>query len=147
MADSLLLAEKGPKMIAKDQIMPLLLEACPSFTQKWAEYRAFYECKDLLYVELDTFVDHIVELLKTNRTDEFPAVFEIIERLHLEGDDYVREATTIGALEGIQNVARNSGTDTEEFIQYLRPESLKWWRQLNEFWTGKIPFVSDINKA
>jgi len=44
-------------------------------------------------------------LEKANRTEEFPAVFEIIERMHLEGDDYVKEAATIGMLEGIQNVA------------------------------------------
>ncbi len=131
-------------MITKDQIMPLLLEACPSFTEKWTEYCASYGNEDLLYVELSTFANHIVEIFKANRIDEFPAVFEIIERLHLEGDDYVREAATIGALEGIQNAGENSRIDTEEFIQYLRPESLKWWRQLNEFWTGKIPFVGDF---
>jgi hypothetical protein len=31
----------------------------------------------------------------------FPAVFEIIERMHLKGDHYVKEAATIGMLEGI----------------------------------------------
>ena len=68
-------------------------------------------------------------------------MFEAIERLHLEGDEYVREAATIGALEGIQNVAGNDGIDPEEFVIYLRPESLRWWGQLNEFWEGRIPYV------
>ncbi|MGH9941193.1 MAG: DUF7674 family protein [Pyrinomonadaceae bacterium] len=111
-------------------------------------HRAFYEDEDLLYVDLGEFAHHLVELHKANRTDEFPAMFEIIERLHLEGDAYVKEAATIGMLEGIQNVAGNSGVDPEEFFRFLKPESAKWWGQLNDFWEGKIPFVgSSPNEA
>ena len=33
----------------------------------------------------------------------FPAVGRVIERLHVEGDGYVRETAAIGLLEGIQN--------------------------------------------
>ncbi|MFN2455590.1 MAG: hypothetical protein ABR577_15375 [Pyrinomonadaceae bacterium] len=135
-------------MITKEQVMPLFLEACPSFTEKWKEHRAFYEGEDLLYVDLGEFAHHLVELHKENRTDEFPAVFEVIERLHLEGDAYVKEAATIGMLEGIQNVAGNSGVNPEEFYRYLKPESAIWWRQLNDFWEGKIPYVgSSSNEA
>jgi hypothetical protein len=135
-------------MIMKEQVMPLFLKACPSFTEKWKEHRAIYEDEDLLYVDLGEFAHHLVELYKANQTDEFPAVFEIIERLHLEGNAYVKEAATIGMLEGIQNVAGNSGVDPEEFFPYLKPESAKWWRQLNDFWNGKIPYVgSSPNEA
>jgi hypothetical protein len=135
-------------MITKEQVMPLFLEACPSFTQKWEEHRAFYEDEDLLYVDLGEFAHHLVELHKYSRTAEFPAVFGVIERLHLEGDAYVKEAATIGMLEGIHNVAGNSGVEPEEFFQYLKPESAKWWRQLNNFWEGKIPYVgSSPNEA
>ena len=135
-------------MITKDQVMPLFLEACPSFSEKWKEHRAFYEDDDLLYVDLGEFAHHLVELYKSEQVGEFPAVFEIIERLHLEGDAYVKEAATIGMLEGIQNVAGNSDVDPEEFFPYLKPESANWWRQLNDFWEGKIPFVgSSPNEA
>jgi hypothetical protein len=128
-------------MITKEQVMPLFLEACPSFNEKLKEHRAFYEDDDLLYPELGEFAHHLVELHKANRTEGFPAVFEVVERLHLEGDAYVKEAATIGMLEGIQNVAGNSGVNPEEFFRYLKPESAKWWRQLNDFWEGQIPFV------
>jgi hypothetical protein len=127
--------------ITKDQVMPLLLEVCPTFTQKWEDSRASYEGESLLYVELGAFAHHLVELHKLNRTDEFPAVFDVIERLHVEGDGYVKEAATIGLLEGMQNVAGNSGVNPEEFLEHLKPESKKWWRQLNNFWEGKVPFT------
>jgi len=138
----------GDVMITKEQVVPLLLEACPSFTEKWEEYSAFYGNEYLLYIDFGECAHHLVELHKANRTDEFPAVFEVIERLHLEGDAYVKEAATIGMLEGIQNVAGNNGINPEEFCRYLKPESAKWWRQLNEFWEGKIPFVgSSLNET
>lgn len=121
--------------------MPLLLESCASFSEKWEEHRALYNDEDLLYVDLGEFARHLVELQRAQQIEEFPAVFNVIERLHLEGDRYVKEAATIGALEGIQNVAGNTGVDPEEFLQYLHPESSKWWRQLNDFWNAKIPFV------
>ncbi len=65
-------------------------------------------------------------------------------------DDYVREAATIGLLEGIQNIASHTENevDAKDFLQYLKPETAKWWHQLNDFWEGKIPYVgASINKA
>jgi hypothetical protein len=128
-------------MITKEQVMPLLLNACPSFSKKWEAHRAFYEEEKLLYADLGEFAHHLVELQQSSCTQEFPAVFEIIESMHLEGDHYVKEAATIGMLESIQNVAGNSGVEPEEFLQYLKPESIRWWRQLNDFWDAKIPYV------
>jgi hypothetical protein len=58
-------------------------------------------------------------------TQEFPAIFDSIERLHIEGDDQVREAATIGLLEGIQTTAGHRRVDPEVFVPYLKPESAK----------------------
>ncbi len=124
-------------MITKEQVMPLLLSGCASFSKRWEEHQAFYEDEQLLYIDLGEFAHHLIELQKASRTEEFPAIFEIIERMHLEGDDYVKEAATIGILEGIQNVARNSGVNPDQFAKYLKPESAKSWRQLNNFWERK----------
>ena len=130
-------------MIKKEQVILLLLEACPSFTQKWKEHSADWEEENLLYIDLAEFNRHLIELHKSKKNDEFPAIFDVVEKLHTEGDDYVREAAAIGLLEGIQNLASHSenGVNAEEFVQYLKPESAKWWHQLNEFWEAKIPYV------
>jgi hypothetical protein len=39
-------------MITKEQVMHLLLNACPSFSKRWEEHRAFFEDEELLYVDL-----------------------------------------------------------------------------------------------
>lgn len=77
----------------------------------------------LLYLDLSEFARHLIDLHKSKEIADFPAVFAVFERLHLEGDPEVRNAATIGFLEGIQNNGGNSGLDPEEFTNYLLPET------------------------
>lgn len=131
-------------LIEKQEVMKLLLKACPSYQDRWKEYFAdIYDEGDeqLLYCDLGDFSDHLIELFKTNNLNEFPETFEIIELLHINGDEFVKEAATIGLLEGIQNVALNSDLDPNVFSKYLKPESLRWWNNLNDYWDGKTPYV------
>jgi hypothetical protein len=130
------------RVIAKEQVMPLLLEACPSFRASWNAYRAEPEYDDdLLYLHLGEFARHLVGLMKAGATEEFPAVFDLVENLHLDGDAYVKEAATIGLLEGVQIQAGHQGVDSERFVPFLRPVSTRWWEELITFWDGKSPYV------
>ena len=125
-------------MIGKDEVMALLLTACPSFEEAWEEHLAAWEDRDLLYLDLGAFARHLVALLQSERTGEFPTVFEVVERLHVEGTPDVQEAATIGLLEGIQNHAEHTGLDPDRFLPFLRPVSREWWKQLHAFWSGEI---------
>jgi TPR repeat protein len=122
-------AASGYAMIDGDDVMPRLLIACPSFRHEWEENVA-YHGRELLYAHLGYFASHLVELLKRGETTEFPAVFAVVEELHLYGDFYVREAATIGLLEGIQNTS-GGVLDPELFKQWLLPVSAAWWDWLN----------------
>ena len=129
-------------MITRVAVVPLLLEACPSFGRPWAAYAADTTFDEsLLYVHLGRFAGHVVELMGSGSTEEFAAVFNVIERLHMEGDFDVREAATIGLLEGLQNQASSAGLDPGVFEPHLGPESARWWAELNQFWDGKLPYV------
>lgn len=128
-------------MIEKERLSSLLLEACPSFK---ATYDASKD-KDLDYMIASAFARHLLNLYKANKTEEFSKVSELIENLHVAGDDYVKEYATIGILEDIQNIWGNDKTDPEKFAAFLLPVSLKYWHSLNKFWKGGIPIVgSDI---
>ena len=120
-------------MITKAQVIPMLTEACPSFRTD----------EELLYLALGDLARHLLELHQQRRTECFPAVSRVIERLHVEGDHSVREAATIGLLGAIQNVWGNRGVDAELFGTHLLPESRKWWNELNAFWRGEIRFVGE----
>ena len=133
-------------MIAPPDVMPLLLDACPSFASRWAaaETDNLYEDeatapRRLHYMDAGDFVQHVVQLRLDGDTSTFPAIFDVIERLLVEGDAYVRNLGTIGYVEGFQMlVVTAAGLDAErDFRPWLRPESERAWAQLNEFWTGR----------
>ncbi len=129
-------------MIHKPDVMPLLLAASPSFEQRWKSHVAepSYE-PGLLYVDLSEYALHALDLKRTGAEAELRNAFEVIERLHVDGDDYVREAATIGFLEDLQNLAEQEGTDPKVFAPYLGPQSRYWWTSLSKFWSGESPRV------
>jgi hypothetical protein len=131
-------------MIEKSEVIELLLNACPSYINRWKEHFDSYYSngeEQLLYIDLGDFAGHLVDLYKRNELKEFDQVFDVVELLHIDGDDFVKEAATIGLLEGIQNIASDSGVNPAEFTEFLKPTSVKWWNNLNDFWSGNTEYV------
>jgi hypothetical protein len=128
-------------VILKDDVMPLLLQACPSFRGPWSLYQCdpSYEA-GFLYVDLGEYARHVVHLGKAGGVAELDAVFAAIERLHIDGDEYVKEAATVGLLEAIQNAAAHAGLPSALLVPHLGPISAAWWRELEKFWSGNTPF-------
>jgi hypothetical protein len=129
-------------MITKPQVIPLLVESSPSFQAAVDKHMAFYE-EEIHYTLLADFARHVLDLHREGRTAQFSVIAQVIERLHTEGDHYVREAATIGVLEGIQNVWANDGVDPELFKTHLLPVSRRWWDELNAFWRGERRYVGE----
>ena len=131
-------------MITPDMVEPSLVDACPSF-QGSAEQARYHETQEgepelLLYILASEFVGHLTALNAAHKRDSFPAVFQLIERFHLEGEDYVEELATIGFLEDLQN--RNlhpASSAPDDFLPYLGPVSRWWWDELMLFWSSKLP--------
>jgi hypothetical protein len=116
--------------------MAVLMDACPS-------YRLPRDDRDLLYVLLGDFARHLLELQQKNRTEEFASIASAIERFHTEGDSFVKEAATVGLIEGIQNVWAHNDTDPNLFARYLLPSGAKAWQNLNDFWNAKRNSIGD----
>lgn len=126
------------QMIAKDDMMRVLLAACPSFAPQWEAYNNEWRDSDdemPLYLALADFARHLVGMVERGETAVLPAVFAAVERLHVEGEHYVREAATVGLLEDLQNLNLHpNGTDPEQFRPYLGPVSAEMWHELYRFW-------------
>ena len=90
-------------MIDQLDAMPLLVEACPSFADGWADHLSHHG-SDLPYTAAGDFASHLFALHQAGDTSSFPAVAAAIERLHTEGSLWVKEFATIGVLEDVQNV-------------------------------------------
>jgi hypothetical protein len=124
-------------MLAKDDMMPVLLDACPSFAPTWQEFLAYWRGENDLpvYVALGDLAHHLIGLVERGETNELPAVFRVVERWHREGDEYVREAATVGPLEDLQNLnLHEHGTDPAQFRGMLGPESQRCWDELAASW-------------
>jgi len=131
------------RMIEPLDVMPLLLAACPSFAEEWAttESENLDETSPsgrLGYVDAGDFIRHMVRLRLADGTHEFPAIFDVLERLVIEGNDYVRNLGVIGYLEGFQMMTvTGQGLDPEaDFRPWLRPVSERWWERINRLWAG-----------
>jgi len=129
-------------MIRADEVMPLLLVACPSFKAEW---EAVVEDDNLDenspagrlgYVDAGDFIRHLVGLVLDGQVGELPAVFDVIERLAVDGDDYVRNLAVIGYLEGLQmRAVTDHGIDPERaFRPNFGPESNRAWDEINRSW-------------
>jgi hypothetical protein len=128
-------------MIGKEEMSDLVIEACPSWEPKWKEFTDEWKGEPELpiYLALADFSRHLIAMLERNETEQFPRIFGVIERFHIEGDGFAKEAATIGILESLPNTGLHISTDPEQFRPYLKPDSEKWWNKLYEFWeNGKL---------
>ena len=136
-------------MITPETMFDSLLLACPSFQEKWRAFVSDWEDEPETaqdgfpyYIALGDLADHVTKRMKAKDTSEFAAIFRIVERWHVEGDHYVREAATIGFLEALQGCA--SEKQKKAILEFwLLPESKKWWIKLNEFWDGNHDALRD----
>jgi len=118
-----------------------ILDASPNFAPVWEEFLDEWEGdNDLpLYLVLGDLARYISSLINAKSDNELKKIFSVVEKWHLEGDAYVKEAVTVGLLEGLQNTNVVGEGIPEKIESYLLPESKKWWVKVNEFWeTGKL---------
>jgi hypothetical protein len=136
--------------LVADDVVPLVLAACPSFRPLWeGGVEADHAPEEpggtrLHYADAAAVARHAVDLLLDGRTEELPALLAVVERLHVDGDAYVRELATIGYLEDLQTAAERAGVPDEALTGWLGPESLGWWRGVRAFWDGDLPAVRPL---
>jgi hypothetical protein len=131
-------------MIEKAQFLEMLVHACPTFATARDEHIAEFG-NDVLYVAAGEFANHLLVLQLEGTTSCFSQVGATIEQMYTAGTPEVKELATIGVLEGIQNVWGNNGANPELFLVHLGTEGRSWWQGLNNFWSGKAPFVRGGN--
>jgi hypothetical protein len=118
-------------------MMQPVLRASPSFEPVWREFLAEWEGQSEglpMYLVLSELARHIAKLCDRGVDPELREIFRIVEDWHLYGDEYVREAATIGLLEDLQNTNVVAEHIPARCVSYLGPESLRWWRKVENFW-------------
>ena len=126
-------------------MIPLLVEASPGFDPMWREFQSEWtsDQERPYYLALGNFARHMSSLMCAAEDATLHRIFDTVECLLVEGDDYVKQAAAIGLLEDLQNTNLHKGSTPEQFVSYLRPQSLRWWKKIDEFWTRGVPIVDD----
>jgi hypothetical protein len=106
--------------------MPLVLAACPSFRPVLEG--CVGDGDQVLYVLLPELAYHLRDIPQAERLEVFPRVAQVIERLLVEGEPYVREAVAFDLLQGIHSSAGGNQVHQEDFFSFLLPESARWWK-------------------
>ena len=120
--------------ITRDEMMPALLQVCPSFEPI---YEAFLEEwkddeKPPYYLALADFARHLIEMLERGEVQSFPAIFREIDRIEQMGDAYVSNAIVAGLLEEMQNDnLHKKNTEPEDFRCFLSPRSEVSWNKFH----------------
>lgn len=114
-------------MIDRNAMFTPLLAAYPgfktqhdAFTTDWAE-DAEGPPNYLLFTVL---AGECSMLLANDRRAEVREIFGVVEDWLLNGDNFVREAATVGFLEDIQNTNLHKGTEPDDFLPFCGPEAL-----------------------
>jgi hypothetical protein len=114
-------------------VLPLLLAACPSFEPSWQEYISWQEDRELVIVDLGEFARHLGTLTPVGPVDELRRVFEVVERLMVEGDADVQTAVVTGLLESLPFDIEDGYADAgRAFGAYFGLETAAAWRALAE---------------
>ena len=123
-------------VITSADMMEPLLEACPAFRPTWVafleEWRSEPELP--LYLAIADLARHLISALAVGDAETLTRVFAVVERWHVEGDQYVREVATVGLLEDLQNEGLHASTKPAELERFLLPVSLEFWRKVERFW-------------
>lgn len=135
----------GSDTIERDEMMNRMLAACPSFVPKWEEFLAEWVDDPALpedggdgslplYLALSDLTNHLIQNLEAGQTQEFPAVFAVVEQWINHGEHYVSEAAVVGFLEDLSAKGRYKKATPHAFVMWLGPQSRKWWAEVIDFW-------------
>lgn len=127
--------------LTRDGMIEALVEAYPALRPSWVDFQSEWnsEAEPPLYLFLADAVRHLISNLERGETSRFDALFGVLERWLIDGDQYVREAATIGFIEGLQNENLHHRTKPSDLIPWLGPAAKQSWDDVERFWsTGQL---------
>lgn len=130
-------------MVSRSEMMEPMLRACPSYQKEWDEFLSKWkdDPDPPQYIAIAGLVRHVIRCYEAGDQATVERVFAVVERWHLEGDPYVKEAATVGFLEDLQNGNFHARTSPKDFEKFLGPESRRWWSKVTEFWEQGKPIA------
>lgn len=126
-------------MITEKDCMGLLLEVVPEFRELWNKHLQWWGNETAgLCNDMSEFSNYIYKNIENMTDYELVKIFNIIERLIIEGNADVSTAATTCFLENLQNMSYDN-PKLLRFTKFLGPESRAYCVAWDEFMGVKTP--------
>jgi hypothetical protein len=113
--------------ITPEAVADLVFEACPSYREAWPEYDAGRPTDTIYSIPiLIGFARHVAALWRRRQFSEFPAIFYLIERLHVEGNKKVVDHAVFYFTELLYIELEKQGINPRFADRRLGPVSFYW---------------------
>jgi len=138
---------KQTAVIDKDEMIPMLLDACPGFRPRWEEHVASWNGEPAgVYNDIGEFVAYLLDTYEQGQMDSVRSAFNILERFLMEGDAETKERAVIGFIEDIQNASSWRSFGAKAFLPFLGPHSQVGWAEVERMWRGKSSLADVIRE-
>jgi hypothetical protein len=126
--------------ITAETCMGWILAQAPRFRSSWEKHLQWWGDEEpSLGNNIAAFSRYIVEVIKSNQTEDVKTLFAILERLLTDGDDEVRAGVATNCLENIINRASAGELRAEGFVEHLGKESRAYCLAWDRFTGVKTP--------
>lgn len=120
--------------IRRENCIEFIIGYCPQIAAGVTKERQFFGGYEPgLYSELSAFNEFVVCAIKED-SDDLTQATQCLELLFELGNAEVREAATVGVLEGVTNFCIADDITFTRFVKQLLPKSRRAYEQLDKFW-------------
>ena len=129
------------RMLSVEKVIPKLLakvhEIYPDFRDRWNEHLQYWGDQERgLYTDMMEFAHYLVDTAVSGRTHGFGPIFELVEKLIVEGDEEAKGLLVVGLIETLQTASPNRKT-SDLLRRHLGIHSLLGWLEVEKQWEGK----------
>jgi len=119
----------------------------PSRTSKFAGKSASHGGAQIPLVPTTIWLNvHFVieDIHEKGKLDETRRVFQVLEKVLVEGDQEIKDLIGPGFFETLQNVASHQPQGNRPYEQFFGPRSKEIWSELQKMWAGKSSLMDVI---
>jgi hypothetical protein len=121
-------------VISKEECMKIILQEVPEFDEHWQAHLKYWGDEEAgLCNDMSEFSKYAADLIQNGQFANLPVVFDVAERLMVEGDNEVKDAVATCFLENLLNIAGTEQLDASKFVDLLGPESRAYCKAWDEF--------------
>jgi len=113
--------------ITPEMVANLVFEACPSYREAWPEFDTGNPTDTIYSIPvLIGLAGHVAALWRRRQFSEFPAIFDLIERLHVEGNKKVVDHVVFYFTETLYVELQKQGINPRFAERRLGPAGTYW---------------------